>query len=144
MASRMLRTSARVTGTGCEQHAERVVVGQHLMQASSDLFLGWHRGEFTGNDYYWRQLKDMKGSFDLAALDKGSFKTYVTLCSWCLARAHARTGDLFQIRGYLGKNDAFATAVGAFAMAYAEQTEQDHAALAAAVKSGQIAAEQGI
>jgi hypothetical protein len=95
-------------------------------------------------DYYWRQLKDMKGSADLAAMDEGGLKAYLAVCSWCLARAHARTGDGIKIRGYLGQNGGFTRAIGDFAVAYADQTERDYAALVKAVKSGRIAAETGI
>jgi uncharacterized protein (DUF2252 family) len=125
-------------------HAERVVTGQRLMQAASDIFLGWHSAELSEREYYWRQLKDMKGSADVAAMDEDGFKTYVALCGWCLARAHARTGDGAGMRGYLGKNDAFAVAIADFAVAYADQTERDYQALVDAVKSGRIAAETGV
>jgi uncharacterized protein (DUF2252 family) len=129
---------------GPEKHAQRVVTGQHLMQAASDMFLGWHSSELSGREYYWRQLKDMKGSADVTGMDEDGFRTYVSLCSWCLARAHARTGDEAGIREYIGKNDAFAKAIAAFAAAYADQTERDHQALEDAVKSGRIAAEPGV
>ena len=125
-------------------HAERVVIGQRLVQASSDMFLGWHKGGVSGLDFYWRQLKDMKGSADVANMDKESFKTYLTLCTWCLARAHARTGSPTETSGYLGTNDTFANAIGKFAVTYADQTEQDHQALVDAVKSGRVEAEEGI
>jgi uncharacterized protein (DUF2252 family) len=125
-------------------HAERVVTGQHLMQAASDMFLGWHSSELSGREYYWRQLKDMKGSADVAAMDEDGFRTYVSLCSWCLARAHARTGDEGGIREYIGKSKRFAKAIAAFAAAYADQTERDHQALEDAIKSGRIAAETGV
>jgi uncharacterized protein (DUF2252 family) len=127
-----------------EQHAHRVVTGQRLMQAASDIFLGWHRSDFTDRDYYWRQLKDMKGSADVMAMDEDGFRTYVSLCSWCLARAHARTGDEAAIRDYVGKNDSFAKAIADFAVAYADQTERDYQALVDAVESGRIAAETGV
>ena len=98
----------------------------------------------TGLDYYWRQLKDMKGSWDVALMDKASFRTYVAVCSWCLARAHARTGDPSAIGGYLGRGKAFARALADFAVAYADQTERDHLALMQALKSGRVPAEEGI
>jgi uncharacterized protein (DUF2252 family) len=125
-------------------HAKRVVTGQRLMQAASDMFLGWHTSPLSDRDYYWRQLKDMKGSADVAAMDEDGFKTYVSLCGWCLARAHARTGDEASIRGYIGKNDTFAKAIANFGVAYADQTERDHGALVDAVQSGRIAAETGV
>jgi uncharacterized protein (DUF2252 family) len=124
--------------------AQRVVTGQRLMQAASDIFLGWHQSSWTNREYYWRQLKDMKGSADVSAMDEDGFKAYVALCSWCLARAHARTGDGPAIRGYIGKNDSFAKAIADFAVAYADQAECDYQALVEAVESGRIAAETGI
>jgi uncharacterized protein (DUF2252 family) len=124
--------------------AQRVVVNQRVMQATSDIFLGWNHGLVTGTQYYWRQLKDMKGSFDVASLDEAGMRTYLGVCSVCLARAHARTGDAAAIWGYLGKGDAFDEAIGDFAIAYADQTERDHQALVEAVRSGRITAETGI
>ncbi len=124
--------------------AQRVVTGQRLMQAASDIFLGWHTSELSYRDYYWRQLKDMKGSVDVAAMDEDAFKTYVQLCSWCLARAHARTGDEAAIRAYIGKNDSFANAIADFAIAYADQTERDYQGRGEAVESGRITAETGV
>ena len=130
--------------TSYENHAQRVVTAQRLMQATSDVFLGWHKSELSERDYYWRQLKDMKGSADVAALDEKGLQAYLGVCSWCLARAHARTGDEIQIRGYLGRKDTFAKAIGKFAVTYADQAERDHEALVKAVKAGQIAAEKGV
>jgi uncharacterized protein (DUF2252 family) len=127
-----------------ESHAQRVVTAQRLMQAASDIFLGWSKGAHTGLDYYWRQLKDMKGSADVATMDEAGLRTYLGVCSVCLARAHARTGDEIQIRGYLGKKDGFARAIGDFAVAYADQAERDYEMLVKAVKSGRIVAEMGI
>jgi uncharacterized protein (DUF2252 family) len=127
-----------------EPYAARVVIGQRLMQAASDMFLGWHSSALSGRDYYWRQLKDMKGSLDVAALDKAGFETYVSLCGLCLARAHARTGDERAICGYMGRSDSLPEAIGDFAVAYADQTERDHQALRQAVQSGRLVAETGI
>jgi uncharacterized protein (DUF2252 family) len=121
-------------------HAQRVVIGQKLMQAASDIFLAGIKDQITGIDYYWRQFKDMKGSFDSDSLDKTGLETYLKFCSLCLARAHARTGDAACISGYIGKSDVFCKAVTNFAIAYAEQTERDHQALKEAVKSGRIKA----
>ncbi len=129
---------------GYSSHAQRVVVSQRLIQAASDIFLGWHQSPLSEKQYYWRQLKDMKGSVDVAALDVTGLGTYLGVCSACLARAHARTGDPAAIAGYLGKSDAFDKTIGGFAMTYADQTERDHQALVEAVKSGRIEAEQGI
>ncbi len=125
-------------------HARRVVLGQRLMQAASDIFLGWHKGLLTGIQFYWRQLKDMKGSIDVAALDEAGLETYLKVCSVCLARAHARTGDASAISGYIGKGDALSRAIADFAVAYADQTERDYQALVEAAKSGKITAERGI
>ncbi|MCP4359155.1 MAG: DUF2252 domain-containing protein [Chloroflexi bacterium] len=127
-----------------EQQAQRVVIGQQLMQATTDIFLGWHRSEVSGNDFYWRQLKDMKGSADVEKMDKAGLKMYVDVCALCLARTHARTGDAAAISGYLGKSGRFDKAIGAFALAYADQAERDYEGLVAAVKNGQLAAETGI
>lgn len=127
--------------------AERVVIAQQLMQATSDIFLGWHSSEDIGDDYYdyyWRQLKDMKGSADVASLDEASLRAYLVVCSLCLARAHGRTGDEIKIRGYLGRKDTFAKAIGDFSVVYADQAEQDYEALVKAVKKGRIAAETGV
>lgn len=125
-------------------NAQRVVTSQRLMQATSDIFLGYHTSQFSGRDYYWRQLKDMKGSAQVAEMDYDSIKSYMGVCAWCLARAHARIGDETSIAGYIGKNDNFAQAIGDFAVAYADQTESDYQALVDAVKSGRITAETGI
>jgi len=124
--------------------AERVVVGQRLMQAASDIFLGWHESPLTGVQYYWRQLKDMKGSMDVADLDEDGLETYLKVCSVCLARAHARTGDASAISGYIGKGNALVRAIADFAMAYADQNESDYKVMIEAVESGKIAVEKGI
>jgi uncharacterized protein (DUF2252 family) len=121
---------------------QRVVVGQRLMQSASDIFLGWSRAEAGGFDFYVRQLRDMKGSVPLDAMTPPDLADYAEYCGWALARAHAKGGDAAQISGYLGKNDAFDRAVAAFADAYADQTERDHAALVAAVRSGRVRAEE--
>jgi len=125
-------------------NSHRVVTSQRLMQATSDIFLGWHTSQLSGRDYYWRQLKDMKGSAEVSEMDFESFKSYLGVCAWCLARAHARTGDEKGIAGYIGKNDNFAKAIGEFAVSYADQTESDYQALVKAVKSGRLSAETGI
>jgi uncharacterized protein (DUF2252 family) len=126
------------------QHAERVVIGQRLMQAASDIFLGWHSSTISGRHYYWRQLKDMKGSLEVADMDEKGLQTYLKVCGLCLARAHARTGDAAAIDGYLGRSNSFAKAVTDFAEAYADQTERDYQALVDAVKSDRIAAATGL
>jgi uncharacterized protein (DUF2252 family) len=127
-----------------ESPAQRVVQGQRLTQAASDIFLGWHKGVLTGAHYYWRQLKDMKGSLDVTGLDEEGFETYVQVCAACLARAHARTGDAAAITGYIGKGKGLAQAIVNFAEAYADQTELDHQALVEAIESGRVTAETGI
>jgi uncharacterized protein (DUF2252 family) len=129
-------------------HGERVVTGQRLMQASSDIFLGWLHvveGIDGGNrDFYGRQLKDWKGSAEIERMKPSGMAAYGRLCGWTLARAHARSGDRIAIAAYLGKGAAFDRAIVEFSRAYAEQNESDHRALAAAVKSGRVTAETGL
>src|SRR5829696_4278966 len=128
-----------VPSSAYKQHGHRVVAGQRLMQAASDIFLGWFRGT-EGRDFYWRQLRDMKGSANVESMTPDELVIYAGLCGWTLARAHARSGDRVQIAGYLGKSERFDVAIANFAKEYADQTERDHAALCAAVKSGRVAA----
>ncbi len=116
---------------------QRVVVGQRLMQSSSDIFLGWTRTA-RGFDFFGRQLRDMKFSAETAGASAARSKIYARLCGTVLARAHARSGDAAMISGYLGKSDTFDLALGEFSLAYADQTVSDHAALVAAVKAGRI------
>ena len=123
-----------------EHHGHRVVAGQRLMQAASDIFLGWFRGT-EGRDFYWRQLKDMKGSAKVETMSADELVLYAGLCGWALARAHARSGDRVQIAAYLGKSERFDRSVADFAVAYADQNEQDYEALCAAVKSGRVEAD---
>lgn len=120
-----------------QNHGQRVVAGQRLMQAASDIFLGWTRSE-RGHDFYVRQLRDMKVAVDIEDLSASELIGYSGLCGWALARAHARSGDPVMISGYMGKSDSFDRAIANFAVAYADQTAQDHLALVAAVKSGRI------
>ena len=129
-----------VESNAYEHHGHRVVAGQRLMQAASDIFLGWFRGT-EGRDFYWRQLKDMKGSAKVETMSADELVLYAGLCGWALARAHARSGDRVQIAAYLGKSDRFDRAVADFAVSYADQNEQDHEALCAAVESGRIVAD---
>ena len=120
-------------------HGRRVVVGQRLMQAATDIFLGWSSdGE---HDYYVRQLRDMKGSADLEVMTGRNLIEYAELCGWVLARAHARSGDAAMIAGYLGKSEVFDEAVVSFATAYADRTEKDYESLEAAVRAGRIVAD---
>jgi hypothetical protein len=120
-------------------NGQRVVVGQRLMQAASDLFLGWIRAA-DGRDYYWRQLRDMKGSPEIATMMPAGFGKYAQLCAVALAYAHARSGDPIAIAGHLGARDQFDNAIATFATAYADQTERDHALLVEAVRTGRIEA----
>jgi uncharacterized protein (DUF2252 family) len=127
-----------------DNHAERVVEGQRLMQAASDLFLGWTHDETSGVDYYWRNLRDMKVSADVNAQPRNTFLAYAELCGATLARSHARSGDAAAISGYLGKGDVFGKALGHFATAYADQNARDHAELVQAIKDGRVRAEAGV
>lgn len=120
-------------------NGQRVVVGQRLMQSASDIFLGWIRGA-DGRDYYCRQLRDMNGSLELAMMLPAGFGRYAQLCAVALAYAHARSGDPIAIAGYLGMSDRFEKAIAAFATAYADQTERDHALLVDAVRNGRVEA----
>jgi hypothetical protein len=125
---------------------ERVVAGQRLMQAASDIFLGWLRAEAADGeqDYYVRQLRDWKMSADIEDLNPKAMKLYAQLCGWTLARAHARSGDRFAIAAYLGTSNRFDHAVADFATTYADQNDRDHAALAQAVASGRVQATPGL
>jgi hypothetical protein len=122
----------------------RVVSGQRLMQAASDIFLGWVRvneGPDGGNrDFYIRQLRDWKGSADIDAMIPESMRIYAELCGWTLARAHARSGDEVAIAAYLGRADRFDRAIADFAAAYAEQSARDHLAFVEAVADGRLQA----
>jgi uncharacterized protein (DUF2252 family) len=121
---------------------ERVVVGQRLMQTTPDIFLGWTRGP-QGRDFYFRQLWDMKGSVDIAALKRPGLSFYAGLCARSLARAHARSGDAVAIASYLGVSDTFDGAIADFAEAYADQNARDHAAFKAAIADGRLEATPG-
>ncbi len=129
---------AHLPKSAYRNQGHRVVAGQRLMQAASDIFLGWLRGP-GGRDFYWRQLRDMKGSAKVETMSPGDLALYARLCAWALARAHARSGDRVQISAYLGKSERFDGAIADFASSYADQTERDHAALCAAVESGKVA-----
>ncbi len=128
-------------------HGQRVVAGQRLMQAATDIFLGWIRikgldGETR--DYYVRQFHDWKGSADIDSMLVPGAALYARICGATLARAHARWGDRIAIASYLGKGDAFDRAIAAFSAAYADQNEKDYEAFAAAVKSGRLTAQTGL
>jgi uncharacterized protein (DUF2252 family) len=124
---------AHLAPSGYPHCGQRVVEGQRLMQAGSDIFLGWSKTS-TGPHYYWRQFRDMKGSFDVAVMNPAQLNQYAEACGWTLAHCHARSGDAITIAGYLGSGPVFDEAVGDFAVAYADQTARDHAAFVAAVK----------
>jgi uncharacterized protein (DUF2252 family) len=134
--------------SGFENHGERVVTGQRLMQASSDILLGWVRVETTaedrGGDFYGRQLRDWKGSAEIGQMSPAGLAGYGRLCGWTLARAHARTGDRIAIAGYLGRGPSFDRAIAAFAAGYADQNERDYQALQGAVRSGRLHALGGL
>jgi hypothetical protein len=135
------------TGRGGNQ-GERVVLGQRYMQAASDIFLGWIRVarglDGRQHDYYVRQLRDWKFSFDVAGMPPDWLQLYGSYCGWTLARAHAKTGDRSAIAGYLGASDCFDEAIADFAASYADQNERDYAALLAAIKSGRVPCEAGL
>jgi uncharacterized protein (DUF2252 family) len=126
---------------------QRVVAGQKLMQASSDIFLGWQRTDGldgTSRDFYVRQLRDWKYSVDIQDLRPRGMRMYGELCGWALARAHACSGDRIAIAAYLGTSDVFDQAITQFAAAYADQNQRDYQSLITAVDSGQITAERGL
>jgi uncharacterized protein (DUF2252 family) len=136
---------------GASKHknqGQRVVAGQQLMQAASDIFLGWQRNEAgldgRPRDFYVRQLRDWKFSVDIEATIPAGLRMYGALCGWTLARAHACSGDRIAIAAYLGGSDAFDRAITQFAAAYADQNERDHQSLVDAVASGRIVAESGV
>ena len=120
-----------------------MVAGQRLLQAASDVLLGWAVGP-RGRHFYIRQLQDQKGSAVIEAMTHDDLVAWGRLCGWALARGHARSGDPVAIAGYLGDDNAVDHAMADFAAAYADQNEKDHAALVAAIKSGRVAAETGI
>jgi len=126
------------------QHGERVVQGQRMMQAASDIYLGWTKGLDVGRHYYWRQLRDMKGSAVVEAMTPLGLGYYGRMCGWTLARAHARSGDPVAIAAYLGETDAFDNAISDFSRAYADQNEEDYKEFAAAVRSGRLKAVTGV
>ncbi|HEX9065182.1 MAG TPA: DUF2252 domain-containing protein [Streptosporangiaceae bacterium] len=131
-----------------ENEGQRVVEGQRLMQAASDVFLGWHRlnpaPDGVVRDFYIRQLRDWKLSVDTQTMKPSGLSEYGQLCGWTLARAHARSGDRIAIAGYLGNSDTFDRAIAEFAAAYADQNERDYAALNEAALSGRVLAQRGV
>ena len=128
-------------------NGQRVVVGQHLMQAATDIFLGWYRVkglDGSPRDYYVRQLHDWKGGAEVETFRVPGATLYAELCGATLARAHARWGDRIAIGSYLGKGDAFDRAIADFSSVYADQNERDYEAFERAVKSGRLSAETGL
>jgi uncharacterized protein (DUF2252 family) len=125
------------------QHGQRVVQGQRMMQAASDIYLGWTKGP-DGRHYYWRQLRDMKGAAEVGTMTPLGLALYARACGWTLARAHARSGDPVAIAAYLGAGDAFSRSVADFAERYADQNERDYQEFAAAIRSGRLTAVAGV
>jgi len=121
-------------------HGQRVVVGQRMLQAASDVFLGWTRDD-EGHDYYFRQLRDMKMKVDVVALPMDDWNEYIRICGWALARAHARTGDPATLAGYLGQSGRFDEAIENFATAYADQNEKDYRTFLKALRAGTFPAD---
>ena len=126
------------------QHGERVVQGQRMMQAASDIYLGWTKGVDVRRHFYWRQLRDMKGSALVEQMRPLGLTFYAGICGWTLARAHARSGDPVAIAAYLGDSDAFDTSITDFSQRYADQNEQDYQEFVNAVRSGRLEAVEGV
>jgi uncharacterized protein (DUF2252 family) len=126
------------------QHGARVVQGQRMMQAASDIFLGWTKGVDVTRNFYWRQLRDMKGSAVVDAMAPVTLRYYAQICGWTLARAHARSGDAVAMTAYLGHNDAFDRSLVDFSERYADQNEKDYEEFVGAVKSGRLEAVEGV
>ena len=126
------------------QHGERVVQGQRMMQAASDIYLGWTKGVEPNRHFYWRQLRDMKGSVDVELMMPVGLTFYARICGWTLARAHARSGDPVAIAEYLGDSDAFDKSITDFSERYADQNEQDYQQFVNAVRSGRLEAVEGV
>ena len=126
------------------QHGERVVQGQRMMQAASDIYLGWSKGVDVRRHFYWRQLRDMKGSAVVEAMIPLGLTYYAHICGWTLARAHARSGDPVAIAEYLGTNGTFDTSITDFSQRYADQNERDYQEFVTAVRSGRLEAVEGV
>jgi uncharacterized protein (DUF2252 family) len=126
------------------QPGERVVQGQRLMQAASDIFLGWTAGADTERHFYWRQLRDMKGSVEVETMIPTGLVLYAQICGWTLARAHARSGDPVAVAEYLGDDDTFDRSITDFATRYADQNERDFERFVAAVRTGRLQAVEGL
>jgi uncharacterized protein (DUF2252 family) len=126
------------------QHGERVVQGQRMMQAASDIYLGWTKGRDVSRNFYWRQLRDMKGSALVEAMAPLTMTYYGRLCGWTLARAHARSGDPVAIAEYLGSGDAFDQSIVDFCDRYADQNEKDYEEFVGAIRAGRLEAVEGV
>jgi uncharacterized protein (DUF2252 family) len=126
------------------QHGERVVQGQRMMQAASDIYLGWTKGLDVRRNFYWRQLRDMKGSALVEAMVPLGLTYYAQICGWTLARAHARSGDPVAMAEYLGGTDAFDASITDFSERYADQNDRDYTEFVNAVKSGRLEAVEGV
>jgi uncharacterized protein (DUF2252 family) len=136
-----------VGASGAASHGERVVKGQHVMQATSDIFLGWQSFDSVDGvrrDYFIRQLKDWKGSATVETMTPAAMAVYARLCGWTLARAHARSGDRIAIAAYLGSGDVFDQAIAGFSEAYADLTERDYELLVQAERNGRIEVQRGL
>src|SRR5262245_3356218 len=128
-----------------KQHGERVVYGQRMLQAASDIYLGWTKGALDDTrHYYWRQLHDMKGSAEVETMAPVGLSVYARICGWTLARAHARSGDPVAIDAYLGRRDTFDQSIADFSQGYAHQNERDYQEFAGAVRSGRLQAIEGV
>ena len=126
------------------QHGERVVQGQRMMQAASDIYLGWTKGLDVSRHFYWRQLRDMKGSILVEDMTPLGLTFYARTCGWTLARAHARSGDPVAMAAYLGDGDAFDKSITDFSERYADQNEQDYEDFVTAIRTGRLEAVEGI
>jgi sugar/nucleoside kinase (ribokinase family) len=114
------------------------------MQAASDIYLGWTKGVDVNRHFYWRQLRDMKGSADVESMRPAGLSWYAGICGWTLARAHARSGDPVAIAAYLGKSDRFDRSITDFSERYGDQNENDYQAFAGAIRSGRLEAIEGV
>ncbi len=127
-----------------KQHGERVVHGQRMMQAASDIYLGWTKGADVHRHFYWRQLRDMKGSAEVELMSPLGLTFYARICGWTLARAHARSGDPIAIAAYLGTSDQFDRSINDFSERYADQNERDYQSFTEAIRSGRLQALEGL
>ena len=126
------------------KHGQRVVAGQRMIQAASDIYLGWSQDRDGKRHYYWRQLRDMKGSAEIESMTPTGLTLYAWTCGWTLARAHARSGDPVAIAACLGGSDAFDKSIDDFSQRYAEQNERDYQQFVKAIRSGRLQALEGV